>query len=177
MVRYKPEPALRLLVMLDTSLSMDGPQRAMAALTGAVLARQAPSGSLALVAFHSEPQSIIGFGERVKPLEAAYRVLRTPVGGITNISAALEYGLHVLAAAGKRTAHAVLITDGERTAGPDPRDAAKKFRRLHVVLVGLRNAVLTSEMAHVGKGIWRQVDRLESVPHTLLWLMRRLCTD
>jgi len=45
------------------------------------------------------------------------------------------------------------------------------------VLVGLRNAVLTSEMAHVGKGIWRQVDRLESVPHTLLWLMRRLCTD
>lgn len=95
------------------------------------------------MAFHSEPQVIIGFGEQIKPLEAAYRVLRTPVGGITNISAAMENGLHVLAASGNRPDHAVLITDGERTAGPDPCDPAKKFKKLLVVLVGLRNTVLT----------------------------------
>lgn len=177
MVRYKPEPALRLLVILDTSLSMDGPQRPMAALIGAVLARQAPSGSLALVAFHSEPTLLIRFGERIKPLEAAYRVLRAPLGGVTNISAALEHGLCVLAASGNRPAHAVLITDGERTAGPDPCGPAKRFRKLHVMLVGRRNMVSTREMARLGKGLWRQVDRPETVPQTLLWLMQRLCKD
>jgi Mg-chelatase subunit ChlD len=175
-VQYRPEPALRLLVILDTSLSMDGPHRAMAALIGAVLTRETPSGCLALMAFHSKPQLIIRFGEQVKPLEAAYRVLRTPVGGITNISAALEYGLHILAASGNRQAHAVLITDGERTAGTDPCGPAKSFRKLHVVLVGQGNTILTKEMARVGKGFWRQVDRLGNVPATLLWLMQRLRT-
>lgn len=174
MVQYTREPALRLLVMLDASLSMSGPYRAVAALTGAVLARQAPSGALALVAFHSEPRLVIGFGDRVKPLEAAYRVLRCPLGGITNISAALEHGLRMMAATNNRTAHAVLITDGERTAGPDPCSAAKRFKKLHVVLVGQRNTASTKEMARLGKGLWRQVDRPESVPNALLSLMRRL---
>jgi len=177
MVQWRPEPVLKLLVMLDTSLSMSGQHRALAAVIGAVLARQTPSGGLALVVFHSEPKVLIRFGERVKPLDAAYRVLGSAVGGTTDISAALGQGLCLLAASQNRSAHAVLITDGERTAGPDPCGLAKRFRKLHVVLLGRRNVVLSREMARLGKGLWGQVERLETVPQTLLWLMHRLRTD
>ncbi len=177
LVQWRPEPALKLLVMLDTSLSMSGRHRALAAVIGAVLARQTPSGGLALVAFHSEPKVLIHFGERVKPLDAAYRVLGSPVGGTTDISAALDRGLRLLAASHNRWADAVLITDGERTAGLDPCGLAKRFRKLHVVLVGRRNVVLSREMAHLGKGLWSRVERLETVPQTLLWLMQRLGAD
>ncbi len=173
-VRYAPEPALRLLVMLDTSLSMHGPCGAMAALIAAVMSKQMPSGALALLVFHAEPKLVIRFGDRVKPLEAAYRALRASQGGVTNISAALEHGLRAMAATNNRSAHAVLITDGERTAGPDPSGPAKRFKSLHVVLVGQRNKTTTREIARLGKGLWRQVARPENVPSVLLRLMQRL---
>jgi MoxR-like ATPase/Mg-chelatase subunit ChlD len=176
-VRYRPEPILRLLVMLDTSLSMSGPHRAPAAVIGAVLSKQSPSGGLALIAFHSEPELLIRFGERVKPLDAAYRVLGAHAGGITNISAALGRGLSMLVGSRNRSAHAVLITDGERTAGSDPCDEAKRFRRLHVVLVGGRNVDSSREMARLGKGLWSQVDSLAEVPSVLLRLLQRLGKD
>jgi len=177
LVRFRPDPAMRLLVMLDTSLSMSGLNRAVSAVIGAVLARQSPSGGLALIVFHSEPNMLIRFGERVKPLEAAYRVLASPVGGITNISAALKHGASVLAGCRTRSAHAVLTTDGENTAGPDPCDEAKKFRRLHVVLVGLRNTTSSRELARLGRGLWRQVDRLDATPPILLRLLQQVCKD
>ncbi len=177
LVQYKPEPDVRLLIMLDTSLSMSGPHRALAAVVGAVLARHSPGGGLALMVFHSKPELLIHFGERVKPLEAAYRVLASSVGGITNISAALQRGSSILGGSGNRSAHAVLITDGERTAGADPSHEAKRFRKLHVVLVGRRNLVVTKEIARLGNGLWRQVDSLSAVPSMLLWLLQRMRKD
>ena len=90
-VQYRPEPAVRLLVMLDTSLSMSGPYGTSAALIGSILAKHSPSGGLALVVFHSESKLLIRFGERLKPMEAAYRVLMSPLGGVTNIAGALRF--------------------------------------------------------------------------------------
>ena len=176
-LQCRPEPAVRLLVMLDTSLSMSAPQRASAAIIASVLARHSPSGGLAMVVFDSRPKLIIRFEEHLKPLEAAYRALVTPVGGVTDIAAALDYGLAVIAGSGGKPTHSILITDGERTAGPDPCDLAKKFSRLHVALVGKRNVELGKEMARMGNGLFRQVESLKMVPQTLLGLMRRLCRD
>jgi uncharacterized protein with von Willebrand factor type A (vWA) domain len=156
---------------------MSGLHRAMAAVIGAILAKQSPSGGLALIVFHSEPELLIRFGERVKPLDAAYRILSGPVGGITNISAALRRGLSVSVGSRNRSTHAVLITDGERTAGSDPCDEAKRFKRLHVVLVGGRNVESSREMARLGKGLWSQVDSLAEVPPVLLRLLQRLGKD
>jgi hypothetical protein len=53
-----------------------------------------------MVVFDSRPKLIIRFEERLKPLEAAYRALVTPVGGVTDIAAALDYGLAVIAGSG-----------------------------------------------------------------------------
>ncbi len=61
-----------------------------------------------------------------------------------------------------------LITDGERTAGPDPCGLAKRFRKLHVVLVGRRNVVLSREMARLGKGLWSRVERSKLYPDLTL---------
>ena len=176
-LQCRPESTIRLLVMLDTSLSMSAPQRASAAVIAAVLARHSPSGGLAMVAFDSQSKLIIRFEERLKPLEAAYRTLVSPVGGVTDIAAALDYGLSVIAGSGGKPTHSILITDGERTAGPDPCDLAKKFRRLHVALVGKRNVELGREMARMGNGLFRHVESLNTVPQTLIGLMRRLCCD
>ncbi len=174
MVQCRPEPAVRLLVMLDTSMSMSGPNRVCAALVGSVLARHCPGGELALVVFHSEPKLIIRFGERLKPLEAAYRVMMSPVGGITNIADALELGLTVIARSNHKSSHAVLITDGERTAGPDPLYLANRFRKLHVALVGKRNLEWAKEMADLGNGYFRQIEDAESIPNLMLRLMQQI---
>ncbi|MGC8602433.1 MAG: vWA domain-containing protein [Desulfomonilaceae bacterium] len=176
-VKYRPEPASKLLVMLDTSLSMNGPYRTSAALIGSILAKHSPSGGLALLVFDSEPKLLIHFGERLKPIEAAYRVLMSPFGGVTNIGAALRYGLTVIGRSNHMSTQAILITDGERTAGIDPRGPAKRFKKLHVTLVGKRNVGIGKEIAHLGKGAFRQVDSLASVPEILFWLMRRLYRD
>ena len=176
-LEYRPEPAVRLLVLLDTSLSMGAPQRASAAIIASVLARHSPSGGLAMVVFDSRSKLIIRFGEHLKPLEAAYRVLMTPVGGVTDIAAALDYGLTVIAGSSGKPTQSILITDGERTAGSDPWDLAKKFSRLHVALVGKRNVELGKEMARMGNGLFRQVESMEAVPQALLGLMRRLCRN
>jgi Mg-chelatase subunit ChlD len=176
-LQYRPEPAVRLLVLLDTSLSMGAPQRASAAIIASVLARHSPSGGLAIVVFDSRSKLIIRFGEHLKPLEAAYRVLMTPVGGVTDIAAALDYGLTVIAGSSGKPTQSILITDGERTAGSDPCDLAKKFSRLHVALVGNRNVNLGKDMARIGNGLFRQVESMEAVPQTLLGIMRRLCRN
>ncbi|MGC8658772.1 MAG: vWA domain-containing protein [Desulfomonilaceae bacterium] len=174
MVRCKPEPRVRLLVMLDTSMSMSGPSGMCSALVGSVLARHCPSGQLALVVFHSEPELVIRFGERLKPLQAAYRVMKSPVGGITNIADALKLGLAVIQRSGRKETHAVLITDGERTAGVDPRDLASRFRKLHVALVGKRNLEWGKEIACLGNGYFNHIDDPDRVPSAVLLLMQQI---
>lgn len=173
-VRRPRRPDLRLLVLLDTSLSLSGPGRVPAAVAGGALARLAASGGLALLAFGEEPRPVIGFGQRVPAWQAAWRVLTLPLGGVTDLAAALQRGLRELAGQRSREVHTVLISDVERTAGPDPRPLAARYRNLHVLLIGERNQSLARQLARLGKGRFVQALRLAKLPQALIMLLRAL---
>lgn len=166
-VEDRSEPGLSLLVLFDTSLSMGGESWVPAAVTAAVLAQAAALGEAALIGFHSKPEYAVRFGENVKPLEAAYRVLALPFGGTTNLEAALLEGQKALAAHRRPNTHSILITDAERTAGADPRPVARRYRRLSVIHLGRRNLELSRSLAGLGRGRFRQVDGLSSLPKVL----------
>jgi len=174
MVRERVERGLTLVVLLDTSLSVAGPARAAVAVAGAVLARAAAMGRLALLAFHGEVEPLVRFGERVKPLSAAYRVLASPFGGSTDLAKALSEAARVQRGLAGAKAHTVLISDMEHTAGPDPVAAAARLKDPHLVLVGKRNQALAEKMARAGGGTCRLVERLADLPAALLGLLARL---
>ena len=162
-----------LVVMLDTSLSMAGPARVAAAVAAAALARLAGPGRLGLVGFGETARVVIAPGRWVRPLEAAYRVLALPMGGVTDLAAGLKLGLGLVRAVG-RDVQAVLVSDGERTAGADPRALAGAFGRLHVVLVGGRNLALGRELARRGGGRLRVVEGLAGLAPALARLVAEL---
>jgi Mg-chelatase subunit ChlD len=168
------EPALNLLVLFDTSLSMSGPGRITAAVAAAILAREAALGKIALLAFHAEVDTVIRFGERIRPMEAAYRVLKLPMGGITDLDAVMKKGLRMLAGNPGHKTQTVLITDAERTAGPDPSEVASRYSGLNVVLIGGRNVESAKQLAHLGKGRFRQVESLTALPSVLFGLLVKL---
>ncbi|MFH1057179.1 MAG: VWA domain-containing protein [Pseudomonadota bacterium] len=162
-----------LVVMLDTSLSMAGPGRVAAAVAAAALCRLAAPGRLGLAGFGERARTVIAWGRRVRPLEAAYRVLGLALGGVTDLAAGLRQG-HRLMAGAPPGAAAVLITDAERTAGADPRALAGRFARLHVVLLGGRNLGLGRDLARRGGGRLLRVDSLAQLPGALGRLVRDL---
>ena len=169
----REERGLSLVVMLDTSLSMAGPARVAAAVAAAALVRLAGPGRLGLVGFGETARVVIFPGRRVRPLEAAYRVLGLPMGGITDLEAGLRLGLKLARGVGGRT-QAVLVSDAERTAGADPRFLAGAFGRLHVVLLGQRNLALARDLARRGRGRLRVVEGLPGLAGALARLVADL---
>lgn len=172
-VLIREERGPGLVVMLDTSLSMAGSGRVAAAVAAAALCRLAAPGRLGLAGFGERARAVIPWGRRVRPLEAAYRVLGLALGGVTDLAAGLRQGLRLLAGA-PRGAAGVLITDAERTAGADPRPLAGRFARLHVVLLGGRNLDLGRDLARRGGGRLLRVDSLAQLPGALGRLVRGL---
>lgn len=172
-VLMREERGPGLVVMLDTSLSMAGPGRVAAAVAAAALCRLAAPGRLGLAGFGERARTVIAWGRRVRPLEAAYRVLGLALGGVTDLAAGLHQGLRLLAGA-PRGAAGVLVTDAERTAGADPRALAGRFSRLHVVLLGGRNLELGRELARRGRGRLLRVESLAELPGVLGRLVRDL---
>ena len=170
MVARRREPEQRLVVLLDTSLSLRGDGWIPAAVTAAVLARETPAGSLALIAFHAKAQVVIHFGQRVRPLEAAFRTLRLPLGGVTDLAAGLAAARRLLAA-DKRPGQVVLISDMECTAGKDPRREAALMRGLNIVLIGGRNLETARLLARLGKGRLHTVNNLAGLPSAVMALM------
>ena len=174
LVYGRDESVLNLLVLLDTSLSLSGQAHIPAAVAGAVLARESAMARLALVAFHQEVETVFRFGQRVHPLEAAYRVLRLKWGGATDLHQALCAGRKIMKTRPPGITHTVLITDAERTAGPDPRTAAEQYKGLHVLLIGRRNLGLARELARLGGGGLKQAQGLGDLPQALMDLLAGL---
>lgn len=173
-VYAQPDDRLNLVVLMDTSLSMTGPHRISAAVAGAALVKQAPPGRLALIGFHEQAQSVVRLGQRIKPLEAAHRLLALDQGGVTDLAEALRYGRETTAGGMTGPRETILISDCERTAGADPCPEAARSGRLHVVLIGQRNRPLARRLADLGSGSLTGVDGLEELPSALSELLRRL---
>lgn len=96
-------------------------------------------------------------------------LLRIPARGLTNVAFGLEIGLRELRRARARTRIGILLSDAVHNAGPDPRDVAPGFERLHVLLEtdGEHDEQLARELARGGHGEVAPIANFTQVPAAL----------
>lgn len=132
-VEHREEERRQVVLMVDTSGSMAGEPMALASVAAAVLALKVRAGDLGIVGFADDARDIVVLGEQLAAEEVVRRLLDRPCLGSTNIEAALEAGERQLARTRNPRSAAVLVSDGQYTAGGDPRAAAARIERLHVL--------------------------------------------
>jgi MoxR-like ATPase len=159
-VEHRVEERRQVVLMVDTSGSMAGEPMALAAVAAAVLALKVRPGDLGIVAFADDGRDVVPLGEQVTPEELVRRLLERPCRGSTNIEAALEAGERQLARSGDPRSAAVLVTDGQYTAGNDPRQVAARLDRLHVLHTRAAEPVKTTSWINPLRQVGEDVARL-----------------
>ena len=169
-VERRRERRQQVVLMMDTSLSMAGPNMAVAAVAAAVMALKLHPGDLSLVAFETTAEVLSRLEDPVPPEWLVRRMLERPCNGYTNIEAALELGAIELERGRNPRRAGLLITDGVYTAGGDPLEAARSFTRLYVMLTAdyKMNPELCHAMAKVGGGTVFRVEDFGELPRRML---------
>jgi magnesium chelatase subunit D len=178
-VEHRVEERRQAVLMIDTSGSMAGEPMALAAVAAAVLALKMRPGDLGIVAFSDDARDVVSIGEQLPPDEMIRRLLDRPCKGSTNISAALEAGERQLARSRDPRIAAVLVSDGQFTAGDNPRTAAERLQRLHVLHTRQATPERTTawinpnrqvgpDIARLGGGTLVPVATFEELPRRML---------
>ena len=177
-VAEREEERRQVVLIVDTSGSMAGEPMALASVAAAVLALKVRPGDLGVVAFASDAHEVVPLGEEVEPGEVVRRLLDRRCAGSTNMEAALEAGERQLARSRDPRCVAVMLGDGEFTAGGDPRPVASRYRSLHMLRT--KGAVRTdriwitptrqaaADVARLGGGRLVRVEAFEELPRRML---------
>ncbi|MDH3754915.1 MAG: VWA domain-containing protein [Acidimicrobiia bacterium] len=158
-----------LALVIDRSGSMSGDRLVAAALATAVMACRAPQ-DYSIIAM-ARDAIVVKAQDRDRDIEAVIDdVLALRGHGTTNV----ELGLQAAAAQLERSRSsrriAVLLSDGNVTAGGDPADAARRLDELHVICPP--DSPAATELARVGGGRSVELGGPSSVPDALLQLLR-----
>ncbi len=156
-----------LVLVVDRSSSMSGFKIVAATLAAATLAYAFPADELAVIAFNERAEVLKGFGRALDREVLARRVLNLEPIGYTNFYEALRKSLWELRRAGYCVARALMITDGEWTAGPNPLPIAAEFDELHVISVPSKWWRFAREMARRGGGRFYLLRNLDELPRAL----------
>ncbi|WP_226363488.1 vWA domain-containing protein [Pseudonocardia abyssalis] len=155
-VRERMSSRRAAVLIVDVSGSMRGEKVRIAAATVAALSADLPGAGdqLALVAFWSDAAVITGLTERSTPSALLDALLRIPARGLTNVGFGLSVAHAELARSAARRKTAILLTDAVHNAGPDPRDIARRFSKLHVLIEtdGEHDLPLGRDLARLGHG-------------------------
>lgn len=153
-VRERMRSRRAVVLIADVSGSMRGEKVRVAAATVAALARDLVDDELSVVAFWSDAAVVTPLGWGVSGAAALDALLRIPARGLTNVGFGLATARVELAGALARRRTAILLSDCVHNAGPDPRETARRFPELHVLLQtdGEHDAPLAADMARLGHG-------------------------
>ena len=164
------------IMMIDASLSMSGDKMAMATASLGVLAYKLKSIDYSIIVFDSVARVMKQLDQKVAVETLVSDLLDVPVMGFTNIEDALRTGIRELNSAVVKDKVGIMITDGNYTAGKDPRELAAQYPRLFVVMIKSHDSKpeLCKEMAALGKGKVLAVDTFEEIPRVLRDLLRDL---
>jgi Mg-chelatase subunit ChlD len=175
-VQHREERRHQVVLMVDTSLSMSGENMAIAAVAAGVLALKLRPEDLCVVVFDDTAEAVTRLGERDPAEEVVRRMLDQPVGGYTNIEAALELGAAELERGRNPRRSGLLITDGVATAGGDPLPLAHRFPRLFVMLTEdyKMDPELCRALADGGHGDVFPVDAYRQLPARMLDVANRV---
>ncbi len=165
---------LAVAMMLDASLSMSGDKLAMATAAIAVLAFRLKTVDYLLITFNDRP-SVLKRVDQSKSLDDLISdLLDAHAGGYTNIDGALRKGNEELGRSVTKNTVGILITDGNYTVGPDPSDAAAKYRRLFVIMTESHDCqpITCEGLAKNGGGRMYSVSSFEEIPRVLYKVLR-----
>ncbi len=159
-------------LVIDRSASMAGFKLVMGALAGASLAYAGDRvDDYCVLAFNTSVERLKGLRERRDVEEVVRSVLSLEARGYTDIYTALLEARRELVSHGYEP-RAILVTDAEWTAGPNPLQAAPLFRQLHVVLVPSKYLGFARALAELGGGRVVLVRSIAEAPERLGELLR-----
>lgn len=155
-VRERMSPRRAVTLIVDVSGSMRGEKVRIAAAAVAALSADltGPADQLALVGFWSDAAVLKTLTETRSPAALLDTLLRIPARGLTNVGFGLSTAHAELSRSAASRRIAVLLTDAVHNAGPDPRDLARRFPELHVLLEtdGEHDRPLGRDLARMGHG-------------------------
>ncbi len=113
------------IVMLDTSLSMNGTKLLYAGLCVAILSRLIPSGDLAVMGFDKEVYPIKNLDEEVSSYHLISRLFELKPRGGTNLAEALKFGGKLIFQS-PHSSKLIMLTDADPSTGNNPITEASK---------------------------------------------------
>lgn len=164
------------IMMIDASLSMSGDKLAMATASLGVLAYKLKSIDYSVIAFDNVARVMKQLDQKIAVETIVGDLLDIPAMGFTNIEDALRSGIRELSSTAVKDKVGIMITDGNYTAGKDPREFAAQYPKLFVIMIRSHDSKpeLCEEMAALGKGKVMAVDTFEEIPCVLRDLLRDL---
>jgi Mg-chelatase subunit ChlD len=176
-VRERMSARRAVVLIVDVSGSMRGEKVRIAAATVAALSAEltGPADQLALVAFWSDAAVLKTLAVPRTPTALLDTLLRIPARGLTNVGFGLSTAHAELARSGAARRTAILLSDAVHNAGPDPRDVARRFPELHVLLEtdGEHDLPLGRDIARLGRGTLHPVRTHRDVAPALSAVLRR----
>jgi len=164
------------VMMIDASLSMSGDKLGMATASLGVLAYKLKSIDYGVIVFESVARVIKQLDQKAAVEALVGDLLDVPAMGLTNIEDALRTGIRELSSTMVKDKVGIMITDGNYTAGRDPRELAARYPKLFIIMIKSHDSKpeLCEEMAALGKGKVMAVDTFEEIPSILRNLLRDL---
>ena len=175
---------LAVSLMFDASNSMEGEKIVMAALAVAALAYKLEKDCYSIVAFKDKAEVLKGGDEEMSIEDMVSKILHYEYGDLTNIEDGLKLGLEEINKCTSREDIAdclgILVTDGWVTAGGDPVEIAKDFKKLHVLQIGLggmreQSLEVSIDMARVGHGTHLFIENINELPYAIMNILRLNC--
>lgn len=176
-VQFREQRPHRIILSIDTSLSMTGEKIALTAIALAVVLLQFPNDPIGIVAFESEATVLKRPDETIGVLQAIERFLDVPAQGYTHLEEGLLTALKLsrsTRSAAKATT--VVLSDGKYTAGRDPSYLANRFDQLIMMKMGREQSSLPlcRDLARRGRGQVYEVATLEELPHRMYEVVKDL---
>ena len=152
------------VIMLDTSYSMNGFKLLIAGLCVAILAKLVPPKDLCVVGFAKKTYFIKRFDEEVSPYFLVTRLFQIVPSGITNLSEALEKGGEQIYPF-PYSSKLILLTDADPTTGKNPIPVAGKLPTLDILLFPYGNSWMGERLVlEAKKGKLYKLQSLKDVP-------------
>jgi Mg-chelatase subunit ChlD len=153
-VRDRVRTRRAVVLAIDVSGSMKGERVETAAATVGALVAELRDDALGVIAFWSDAAILLRLDEKANATDVLEKLLRMPARGLTNLSFPLELAARALAGSPLRNARVVLLSDCVHNAGPDPREVARRLRRLDVLIdvSGEKDLDLGRQLATAGRG-------------------------
>jgi hypothetical protein len=133
------------VIMLDTSLSMNGTKLLYAGLSVAILSRLIPSQDLAVLGFDKEVYPIKNLDEEISSFHLVNRLFQLNPKGGTNLSEALKTGGKMIFQ-NPKSSKLILMTDADPSAGGNPIPEAAKLPTLDILLFPDGNEWLAKQL-------------------------------